>query len=135
MKQRNFFSPKSTYLRLRIKAHFERPYEELLNALISLKSVTPYLNYGQSKKEPQNDKKSLCSMGYSLWYIKIDPSQNQDLSTSLEKRHTKSYWTHFLVLKSITPNPNYGQSKKGPQNSKNPFGALAYTHFMSSHAP
>ena len=24
-------------------------------------------------------------MGYSLWYVKIDPSQNQDLSTSLER--------------------------------------------------
>ncbi len=26
-------------------------------------------------------------MGYSLWYIKIDPSQNQDLSTSLERSY------------------------------------------------
>ncbi len=24
-------------------------------------------------------------MGYSLWYVKIEPSQNQDLSTSLER--------------------------------------------------
>ena len=34
-----------------------------------------YSNYGQSKKETQNGKKSICSMGYSLWYIKIEPSQ------------------------------------------------------------
>ncbi len=26
-------------------------------------------------------------MGYSLWYVKIDPSQNQDLSTSLERSY------------------------------------------------
>ncbi len=24
-------------------------------------------------------------MGYSLWYVKIDPSQNQDLNISLER--------------------------------------------------
>ncbi len=33
----------------------------------------------------KSTKKFLCSMGYSLWYVKIDPSQNQDLSTSLER--------------------------------------------------
>ncbi len=26
-------------------------------------------------------------MGYSLWYVKIDPSQNQDMSTSLERSY------------------------------------------------
>ncbi len=26
-------------------------------------------------------------MGYSLWYVKIDQSQNQDLSTSLERSY------------------------------------------------
>ena len=52
-----------------------------MNVLV-LKSVTPNSNYGQSKKGSQKDRKSLCSM--SLWYIKIEPSQNQDLSTSLE---------------------------------------------------
>ncbi len=28
-----------------------------------------------SQKGPQNGKKSLCAMGYSLWYVKIDLSQ------------------------------------------------------------
>ena len=26
-------------------------------------------------------------MGYSLWHVKIDPSQNQDLSTSFERSY------------------------------------------------
>ena len=55
--------------------------------VLVLKSVTPNSNYGQSKKGPQNKQKSLCSMGYSFWYVKIDPSQNQDLSTSLERSY------------------------------------------------
>ena len=39
-----------------------------------------------SQKRSQNSKNSLCSMGYySLWYVKIEPSQNQDLSTSLKR--------------------------------------------------
>ena len=53
--------------------------------VLVLKSVTPNSNYGESKKGPQNSKKSLCSMG--LWYVKLDPSQNQDLSTSLERSY------------------------------------------------
>ena len=52
-----------------------------------LKFFNPNLNYGQSKKGPHNDKKSLCSMGYSLWYIKIDPSQNQDSNTLLKRSY------------------------------------------------
>ncbi len=38
-----------------------------------------------SKKRAK--KLMLCSLGYniySLWYVKIDPSQNQDLTASLE---------------------------------------------------
>ena len=34
---------------------------------------------------PQNGQKSLWSMGYRLEYVKIDQSQNQDLSTSIER--------------------------------------------------
>ena len=37
------------------------------------------------KERASNGKNSFCSMGYSLWYVKIDPSQNQDLSISLER--------------------------------------------------
>ena len=36
------------------------------------KSVFPNSNYRKSKKGPQ----MLCSMGYSLWYIKIDQSED-----------------------------------------------------------
>ena len=57
-----------------------------MNELV-LKFVTLNLNYGQSKKGLKMAKKSLCSIGYSLWYIKINPSQNQDLNTSLEKSY------------------------------------------------
>ena len=55
--------------------------------ILVLKFVTLNSNYGQSKKGPQNGKKSLYSMGYNLWYVKIDPSQNQYLSTSLERSY------------------------------------------------
>ncbi len=48
-----------------------------------LKSVTPNSNYGQSKKSLKIAKKYLWSMGYSLWYVKINPSQNIYLSISL----------------------------------------------------
>ena len=37
-------------------------------------------------------------MGYSLWYVKIDPSQNQDQSTSLER----SYKELLNAIKSVT---------------------------------
>ncbi len=42
---------------------------------------------------------------YSLWYIKIDPSQNQDLSTSLERPYKEllnaliSFEIHHFYLK------------------------------------
>ena len=53
--------------------------------VLVLKSVTLNSNYGQSKKGPQNGKKSLYSMGF--WYVKIDSSRNRDLSTSLERSY------------------------------------------------
>ena len=65
-----------------------------MHALV-LKSVTPNSNYGKLKKGPQNKQKSLCSMGYSLWYVKIDPSQNHDLSTSLERSYKELLNTSF----------------------------------------
>ncbi len=34
-------------------------------------------------------------MGYSLWYIKTEPSQNQNLSTSLERPHKKLLIAYF----------------------------------------
>ncbi len=40
-----------------------------------------------SQQKGLNHKKSLCSMGYSLWFVKIEPSQNQDLSISLERSY------------------------------------------------
>ncbi len=49
------------------------------------KSFTPNSNYGQSKKGLKIAKNSLPSMGYNLWYVKIDPPQNQDSSISLER--------------------------------------------------
>ena len=95
--------------------------------VLVLKSVPPNSNYGQSKKGPQNSKKSLYSMGYnSLWYVKIDPSQNQDLSTSLERSYKKllnacfSFEIRHSVLKLWAV-------KDVPQNSKkNHFGAWLY---------
>ncbi len=55
--------------------------------VLVLKFITPNSNYGLSKKRPQNGRKSLWSLGYSLWYAKIDSSQNQDLYTSLERSY------------------------------------------------
>ncbi len=42
---------------------------------------------------------------------------------------------HVLVLKFVTPNSNYGQLKKGPQNGKNPFRALAIAFRKSKLTP
>ena len=44
-------------------------------------------------------------MGYSLWYVKTEPSQNQDLSTSLERTYKEllnaliSFEIHHSELK------------------------------------
>ncbi len=54
-----------------------------------------YLIFGHSKIY-QNDKKYFCSISYSLWYIKIDSSQNQDLSTSLKRPYKNQ------VLNTVT---------------------------------
>ncbi len=56
-------------------------------------------------------------MGYSLLYVKIDLSQNQNLGTSLERPY-KKLLNAYLVLKFITPSSNYGQSKKRKKGSK-----------------
>ncbi len=60
----------------------ESPYKKLSNACFTMKFITPVSNYGHLNR-PKIDEKSLWSMG--LWYIKIYSSQNQDLSTSLER--------------------------------------------------
>ena len=44
---------------------------------------------------------------YCLWYVKIEPSQNQDLSTSLERTYKELWNALFLVLNSITLNSNF----------------------------
>ena len=65
-----------------------------------LKSVTPNSNYGQTKKGLQNVKNAFVAWAtnyshyiytftYSLWYVKIELSQNQDLSTSLKMPHNE----------------------------------------------
>ncbi len=41
--------------------------------------------------------KSHCSMGYSIWYVKIDSSQNQDLSTSLERPYKELLNTKIIL--------------------------------------
>ena len=65
----------------------ERSYKELLNALISFETCHSKLELWAVKKMALKWQKSLCSMGYNLWYVKIDPSQNQDLNTSLERSY------------------------------------------------
>ena len=85
--------------------------------VLVLKSVTPNSNYEQSKKRPQNIKKSLCSMGYySLWYVKIDlyPSQNLNLSTSLETPSQELLNASFSFEIGCT-NSYYGQLKLAPE--------------------
>ena len=69
-----------------------------------LKSATPNSNYGQSKKESQNSKKNPYGAWaiYSLWYLKIDPSQNQDLSKSLKHPYKEllNEWFRFEIRRS-----------------------------------
>ncbi len=48
--------------------------------VLVLKFVTPNLNYGRLKKDLKFGEKS-------VYYVKIDQSQNQDLSTSLERSY------------------------------------------------
>ncbi len=57
-------------------------------------------------------------MGYSLWYIKIEPSQNQDLSTSLERSYEELLNAIISFEIRHSYNSNHGQSKKRPQNGK-----------------
>ncbi len=72
-----------------LSTSLERSYKELLNALISFEIHYSELKLWAIKEKASKRQKSLCSMGYiiiySLWYVKIDSSQNQDLSTSLER--------------------------------------------------
>ncbi len=51
---------------------------------------------GSQRKGIKNSKKNPFA-AYSLWYVKIDQSQNQDLSTSLE-RPCKELFTKHLPL-------------------------------------
>ena len=48
--------------------------------ILILKSVTITQIMGSQRKSPQKATKS-----FGVWFVKIDPSQNQDLSTSLER--------------------------------------------------
>ncbi len=48
-----------------------------------IKSISMYSNYGQGKASKL--KINPYAQQHGLWYVKIDPSQNQDLSTSLER--------------------------------------------------
>ena len=68
-----------------LNTSLERSYKELLNALISFEIHHSELKLWAVERRALKQQKSLWSMGYSLWYIKIDPSQNQDLSTLLER--------------------------------------------------
>ncbi len=54
-----------------LSTSLERPFKELLNVPISFEICHSEL---KSKKGIKMAKKSLFTMGYSLWYIKIDPS-------------------------------------------------------------
>ncbi len=44
-------------------------------------------SYGQSKKGIKIAQFRQNMQGYSLWFVKIDPSQNMDHSTSLERSY------------------------------------------------
>ena len=73
----------------------ERSYKELLNACFSFEIRHSELKLWATKERPQNQQNSLCSIGYSLWYVKIDPSQNMDQSTSLERSYKELLNTCF----------------------------------------
>ncbi len=42
-----------------------------------------------------------CTQGYSLWFVKIDPSQNMDHSTSLERSY-KELLNELYILGNWT---------------------------------
>ena len=46
---------------------------------------------GSQRKRLKMAKKNLyAAWGYSLWYVKTDPSQNQDSSTSIERPYEEA---------------------------------------------
>ncbi len=55
-----------------LNTSLEKPYKKLLNALFNFQIRYSKLKLWAVKKRPQNDKNSLCSMGYSLWYINMN---------------------------------------------------------------
>ncbi len=64
--------------------------------------------------------------GYSLWYVKIDQSQNMDQSTSLERPYLlTSYWMHYN-------NASMDGQKKVPRE-KCTQKAVGYFTIFSSH--
>ncbi len=95
----------------------ERSYKELLNALISFEIRHSELKLWAIKERISKWQKSLCSMGYNLWYVKIDPSQNQDLSTSLERSYKEllNALTSFEIRHSEL---KLWAIKKGPKMAK-----------------
>ena len=60
-------------------------------------------------------------MGYSLWYVKIDPSQNPDLSTSFE-RPCKELLNALISFEIRHSELKLRAVRKRAQNGKNPFG-------------
>ncbi len=76
-----------------------------------LKSIAPNSNYGQLKKRPQTSKTPFVA-GYSLWYIKIDLSQKQNIGISFERSHKEllnaliSFEIHESLFKLWTVKEN-----------------------------
>ena len=73
--------------------------------------------------------------GLCLWYVKTDPSQNQDLSTSLEKPYKELL--NALFNFQIRPSElKLWAFKERASNGKNPFAAWAmYAFGMSKLTP
>ncbi len=68
--------------------------------ILVLKFVIPNSNYGQSKKGLKMVKYPFVA--WSLWYVKTDPSQNQDSSTSLGRPY-KELLNAFFSLEIRYP--------------------------------
>ncbi len=90
-----------------------------------LKSVTPNLSYGQSKKSLKIAQFRQCTQGYSLWFDKSDPSQNMDQSTSLERPYRELLNALFIfgILLLLT---KVVDSQKEASNSS--MSKYNYTH-------
>ena len=109
-----------------LSTSLESPYEELLNASFSLEiHHSELILWAVKERASKQQKKSLCSMGYSLWYVKTDHSKNQDLSTSLESPYEELLSASFSLEIHHSELILWAVKERASKQQKNPFVAWA----------